>query len=290
MKISIAIAAVSVAAALASSRQVKTDETDVVCRSTESLRAKIAKSHKVVGEDLWYGYRRTKFDFGGREAWIVEPSVAAAKGMPWTWTMQWAEAFVDRTGILDCLKKGYHHVTIDLFGTRMDEIGLEAAAAYQKFLVDELGFAPKANLVGMSWGGFFSTRYAAAYPGNVRRIYLDAPLMNFDGFGGDAMKTPTAAAAKIGPWAGKQPKDGHWSTDPRMPVNLSVPIAKAGIPVYLLYGGQDQTVIPSLNCERFAKSFKAAGGEITVVKRDLFGHHPHGLDPDKTQPIVDFFR
>jgi hypothetical protein len=26
-----------------------------------------------------------------------------------------------------------------------------------------------------------------------------------------------------------------------------------------------------------------------VIPRDLFGHHPHGLDPDKTQPIADFF-
>lgn len=26
------------------------------------------------------------------------------------------------------------------------------------------------------------------------------------------------------------------------------------------------------------------------VPRDLFGHHLHGLDPDKTQPIVDFFK
>jgi len=278
------------AAAAAAIAAVSFAQQEDLGREGGALRAKLAKAHKVTDEDSWHGYRRTKFDFGGYAAWIVEPSVPAAKGMPWTWTMQWADAFVDRTGVLDCLKRGYHHVTIGLFDTRMDEKGVEAAAAYQAFLVNELGFAPKANLIGMSWGGFFSTRYAAAHPENVRRIYLDAPLMNFDNFGGDAMKTPTAAAAKIGPWAGKPPADGCWSTDPRMPVNLAEPIAKAGIPIYLLYGGQDQTVFPEQNCERFITSFKAAGGEITVVKRDYFGHHPHGLDPDKTKPIVDFFQ
>ena len=247
----------------------------------ESLRAKIARSCKITDEDMWYGYRRTKFDFGGRGAWIVEPSTFAAGGMPWTWTMQWAEAFVDRTGVLDLLKRGYHHVTIDLFDTRMDGNGLEAAAAYQAFLVKELGFAPKANLVGMSWGGFFSTRYAAAYPENVRRICLDAPLLNFDGFANPDY-------GRIGIWAHRRPADGVWSQDPELPINKAEEIAAAGIPVLLVYGGADTVVPPAHNCLPFAERFKAAGGTLTEIPRDLFGHHPHGLDPDKLKPIVDF--
>ncbi len=247
-----------------------------------SLRAKIARAHKITGEDMWYGYRRTKFDFGGREAWIVEPSTFSAEGTPWTWTIQWAEAFVDRTGVLDLLRRGWHHVTIDLFDTRMDEKGIETAAAFQDFLVTELGFAPKANLVGMSWGGFFSTRYAAAHPGNVRKIYMDAPLLNFDGFGNPDY-------GRIGVWVNRKPADGVWVNDPEMPVNKAEAIAKAGIPVLLVYGGCDTVVPPAQNCMIFAERFKAAGGDLQEIPRNLFGHHPHGLDPDKTQPIVDFF-
>ena len=243
-----------------------------------SLRAKIAKRHAITGEDMWQGYRRTKFDFGGRTAWIVEPSVAPRDGMPWTWTLQWAEAFVDRTGVPDLLKRGFHHATIDLFDTRMDEAGLAAAAAFQKFLVEDLGLAPKANLVGMSWGGFFATRYAAAHPANVAKLYLDAPLLCFDGFKLD-----------IGPWAARRPASGAWADDPEMPVNKAERLAAAKIPVLLLYGGEDQTVPAKLNCERVLPRFKAAGGTVDVIRRDLFGHHPHGLDPDKTRPIVDFF-
>ncbi len=246
-------------------------------RAGTSVHAKIAKSYKIISEDMWYGYRRTKFDFNGRTGWVVQPSVKPLDGMPWTWTMQWAEAFVDRTGVLDLLRKGYHHVTLDLFDTRMDEKGLAEAAEFQKFLVETLGFAPKANLVGMSWGGFFSTRYANAYPQNVRRIYLDAPLLNFDKF-----------THGVGPWTATKPAD--WSKDPRMPVNMAEVLAKTGIPILLLYGGEDQTVLPRFNCEMFAQRFKAAGGSITVQKRGCFGHHPHGVDPDKTAVIQDFFR
>ena len=244
------------------------------------LRAKIVAKHRIVGEDVWYGCRRTKFDFNGRVAWVVEPDVRPLAGRPWTWTMQWAEAYVDRTGVPDLLKRGFHHATIDLYPTRMDESGLVAAEAFQRYLVDELGFAPKANLIGMSWGGFFSTRYAAAYPQNVARIYFDAPLMTFDGFGG-------MTEQRVGSWAKCGVTD--WSADPRMPVNLAGTVAKAGIPVLLLYGGQDVVVDPTRNCELFVSRFKAAGGKVEVVKRAMFGHHPHGLDPDKTGPIVDFF-
>ena len=250
-------------------------------RRGESLRAKIAKRHRIVREDMWYGYCRTTFEFNGHEAWIVEPACTPAEGRPWTWTMQWAEAFVDRTGVLDLLKRGYHHVTIDLFDTRMNEKGLADAAAYQEFLVKELGFAPQANLVGMSWGGFFSTRYAAAHPENVAKIYYDAPLMNFAGFA-----SPTEAS--IGSWAKLGVTD--WNADPRMPVNLAEPIAKAGIPVLILYGGQDMVVNPALNCERFVPAFKNAGGDIRVEKRDLYGHHPHGFEHGDIPRIVEYFK
>ncbi len=252
------------------------------------LAEKISAKKQVLRRDTWYGYRRTVFDFEGHEAWVVSPKCAPAAGQPWTWTMQWAEAYVDRTGVLDLLAKGWHHVTIDTFRHRMDEEGLRVSRAFQRFLVEELGFAPKANLVGMSWGGFFSTRYAATFPECVGKIYLDAPLMNFDGFakvGG----TPTENAAQIGPWANMPPADGNWSADPRMPVNMADPLAKAGIPILLLYGGQDATVPPSRNCELFAERFKAADGKIDIHHRALYGHHPHGEDPDKTSSIVSFF-
>ena len=251
-------------------------------RAGTSLHARIAKRFRIVGEDLWYGYRRTKFDFNGFVAWVVEPSVKPVEGRPWTWTMQWAEAYVDRTGVPDLLRRGWHHVTLELYATRMDDTGVAAAAAFQKFLVDELGFAPKANLVGMSWGGFFSTRYAAAHPANVARIYLDAPLLDL---GGRGDITPD----RIGPWAKMGLDDAGLTAHPGMPVNLAEKIAAARIPILLLYGGQDQTVPPARNCELFAARFRQAGGLIDVEKRPLFGHHPHGVDPDKTGRIVNFF-
>ena len=133
------------------------------------LYEKVAATRTNVVCDTWHGFSRVRFDFMGHAAWIVEPKVGPALGVPWTWTMQWADAFVDRQGCLDLLKR--------------------------------------------VWASRFSS-YTA---------------------------------------------------------------------------GRTRSCPPALNCELFANRFRAAGGDIRVTRRGLFGHHPHGVDPDKTDLVADFF-
>ena len=171
-------------------------------------------------------------------------------------------------------------MSVDIFRHRMDAEGLAVAKAFQDFLVRDLGFAQKARLIGMSWGGFFSVRYAANYPACVDRIYLDAPLLSFTKFAKPDEKT-------IGPWAAKAPADGNWDADPEMPVNMAEKIAAARIPVLLLYGGVDAVVPPEANCLPFASRLKKAGGEIAIVPRASYAHHPHGVE-ESENTIVDF--
>ena len=241
------------------------------------LEARIAAKHKVVISDSWGGGHRIVFDFNGRKGWVIEPA-KAAPGSPWVWTMQWMGAFLNRTGAPALVARGWHHVHLEAFDTRADENGLRALAEFQRYLVEELGFARRANLIGMSWGGFYSVRYACAYPEAVKKIYLDAPLLCFDRF-----------KLNIGPWLESRPPEGDWVSDPRMPLNMAEKLAATGIPVYLLYGGHDQTVDPKSNCEPFVERFRKAGGEITVEKRELYGHHPHGFEAEDIGRIIAYF-
>ena len=240
------------------------------------IKAKVEKDHTVIAVDQFHGFDRVVFDFDGYEAWVVCPVGGTREGRPWTWTMQWATAFVPRTNVPQMLRDGYHHVTINTFKHRMDETGLKVSAAFQKYLVEKLGFAPKAYLIGMSWGGFFSIRYANRYPQDVAKIYMDAPLLCFkDGRLG------------IGPWEGQEPAGG-WVTSPEMPRNMAESIAKADIPLLVLYGGMDTTCPPDYNCEPFMERFRAAGGDLTVKKRGLYAHHPHGVE-ESDDSIKEFF-
>ena len=49
--------------------------------------------------DLWHGFVRHRFAVDGATAWVVEPRQAAL-GKPWTWCLEFPDAFTDRTGVL----------------------------------------------------------------------------------------------------------------------------------------------------------------------------------------------
>ena len=259
----------------------------------ESLRMKVAKKCTIKREDMWHGYRRTQFEFKGRTAWIVEPSIEPLVGsrvprdrdergaMQWAWTMLWPDCNVERMRVTDLLKRGFHYAYIDLFDTRMDDAGVEAAVEFQDFLVKELGFAPKANLIGVSWGGFMAARYVAEKPANVAKIYFDNALLTFDGY-------KPLAKVGLGPWEKSAPSGG-WRDDPRMPVNRAPALAKAGIKVLLVYGTSDVAVKPSANSVPFAAKFKAEGGDAKVLVHAEYGHHPHGVESDEKDAVIGFF-
>lgn len=246
-----------------------------------SLRAKIAAKRKIVREDMWHGYRRTQFDFRGRRAWIAEPSIAPRRDSAWIWNMLWPDFDVERVCAPDLLRRGFHYAYVELFDTRMDKSGVEVAAEFQSFLVKELGFAPKASLIGISWGGFMAAEYAAAKPENVAKIYFDNALLTFDGY-----RPPRGVG--LGPWEKSAPKDG-WRGDPRMPVSLAPALAKAGIQALLVYGTSDVAVKPSANSVPFAARFKSAGGKAKVLAHAEYGHHPHGVEIGEKSAVIGFF-
>ena len=254
--------------------------------------AKIAARFGTTGQDEMQGFLRTRFVMGGCEAWVVEPEKPAADGR-WVWCMEWPGAFQDRTGVKALLSAGYRWVTYNpatkeiYAGNQNDEM-IAKRRAFQRFLVDELGFAPKCGLIGMSWGGYYSVRYASTHPDCVAAIYLDAPLLDF---------TTLSSFKGTGNWGRKGlskyypfiTEEYVGKDDPYQSVNRAEPIAKAGIPILCLYGGKDTVVPPGSNCEPFAASFERAGGDIMIEKRGKYGHHPHGVEPNEVQRIVNFF-
>ena len=235
----------------------------------------------------WYGFKRHNFEIDGHAGFIVEPR-NPAPGLPWTWCLQWAEAFVPRTPALKLLERGFHHVHLDVFSTYMNE---EGVAVLEKFyaLLMSLGFCPKGALIGMSYGGLFSWRWAEEHPETVAAIYLDAPVCDL-GFNNTACnfklkehQTSEYAKRQV---AYGYPADGDLSRHPLSPINNYQAIAKAKIPIFCIRSGQDQSVIPEKNIDVMAENLKNAGNPIEILDRPLWGHHPHGLDDP--QPLVDF--
>lgn len=241
--------------------------------------------------DDWYGYRRHNFVFENCNGFIVEPPHPAT-GLPWSWCIQWPEAFVPRTPALKLLERGFHHVFLDVYSTYLNEGGV---AKLEKFyaILQSLHFHKKCALFGMSYGGLFSLRWAAEHPETVGVMWLDAPVCNL-GFAAARnkrnatpvmLKTMQAEAKKH--FAAYHVRNLKGLLEhPLNPLNKYQPLAQAKIPILAIRSGQDQSVLPEQNIDLLEEKISSAGGRIQVVRRDLFGHHPHGLDDPS--PLVDF--
>jgi len=238
----------------------------------------------------WHGYTRHNFELEGHAGFIVEPP-NPAPGLPWSWCTQWAEAFVERTPALKLLERGFHHVFLDVFETKFNEEGIKILEKFYA-LLQNLGFHPQGALIGMSYGGLCSLRWAQEHPETVGAIYLDAPVCDL-GFtcsreneclNDDMRKFMTHEAQAISVAYGVPPEKLH--EHPLSPLNNYHRIAEDKVPILCIRSGQDQSVNPVTNIDILEKRLKEAGGDIQIVRRDLYGHHPHGLDDP--QPLVDF--
>ncbi len=239
----------------------------------------------------WYGFIRHNFEIDGCKAFIVEPP-NPAPGLPWCWCMQWAEAFVPRTPALKLLERGFHHMHIDVFSTYMNSDGIKKVEKFYA-LLQKLGFNKKAALIGMSYGGLFSWRWAAEHPETVGAIYADCPVCDLAFMAGRTAADADEAMLKSCLSEGQKNMAAYGVDNaedlrnhPLSPLNNYQAIADAKIPILVLRGGQDLTVLPKSNIDIFEERLKAAGGDITVINRDCYGHHPHGMDDPR--PLVDF--
>lgn len=255
---------------------------------------RIAAKCKVLSRDRMQGFDRIRFEFEGCMAWVVEPAKPAEKS-PWVWCMEWPTAFQNRTGVKELLSAGYRWVAFNpafgwnkkpVAGNQNDDM-VEKRNRFQKFLVAELGLEERCCLVGMSWGGFYSVRYASIHPESVKAIYLDAPLLDFSTLSSFKSKTWKSLTA----YYPQVTKDYVGADDPLQPVSpaRAEAIAKANIPVLLIYGAKDTVVPAESNCLRFADAFEKAGGHLKLWRDNLRGHHPHGLEPGEGAVFVNFF-
>lgn len=255
---------------------------------------RIAVKCKVLSRDRMQGFDRIRFEFEGCMAWVVEPAKPAEKS-PWVWCMEWPTAFQNRTGVKELLSAGYRWVAFNpafgwnkkpVAGNQNDDM-VEKRNRFQKFLVAELGLEERCCLVGMSWGGFYSVRYASMHPECVKAMYLDAPLLDFSTL--SSFKGKTCEQLKA--FYPQVTKDYVGADDPLQPVSpaRAEAIAKAKIPVLLIYGAKDTVVPAESNCLRFADAFEKAGGHLKLWRDNLRGHHPHGLELGEGVVFVNFF-
>jgi pimeloyl-ACP methyl ester carboxylesterase len=232
----------------------------------------------------WHGFNIYKFEHAGAACRVVTPK-AAAPGKPWIWRARFF-GHEPQTDIA-LLKRGFHVAYCDVSNL----LGAPQAVArwndFYAFATKTLGLSERVALEGMSRGGLIVFNWAAANPEKVSCIYGDAPVCDFKSWPagkGEGSGAPGVWRQCLMAYGFKD--EAEALSYKANPIDHAAALAKAKIPVIIVYG-KDDTVVPAAeNCLLFAKHFKAAGGEITVIGKDNCGHHPHSLKDPKR--IVEF--
>lgn len=234
--------------------------------------------------ELWHGFEMTRFTFEDREAIIVFPK-EARPGNPWALKTEYWDAFPDVEVRL--LEQGYHVAYVKNKNRWFTREECDAKARFVRFVSKTHSLNSKCIPVGMSCGGGYAVKFGGMYPELIQCMYIDAPVMNFCSIPG---KHGDPHSEKI--WDEEFIYAYPGIKRYQLPGSQEHPICQADslishhVPILLVYGEEDQTVLYEENGKLLAEAF-AGTGLLTVIKVPLRGHHPHGMTVDNSI-IVDY--
>jgi pimeloyl-ACP methyl ester carboxylesterase len=179
---------------------------------------------------------------------VLEPKTSAP-GKPWVFRPDWVEPddVVDQA----LLARGYYIVT-GAVPYNADGPSLAQWSTIYNYLVAH-GFSTKPVMAGAGGAAGEAYSWAIENPEKVACIYAENPYL-------------------------------HSNTAQVQPLDNLAPLAKAGVPILHVCGGED----PWLNSQTrtLEKRYTELGGKITVLVQADQAHYP--LSPKDPNPVVDF--
>ena len=231
----------------------------------------------------FHGYECAEFKLHGRDCKVVKPKKTRTD-RPWMWRARfWGHE--PQTDIA-LLERGYHLVYCDQAERMANEQNIREWNEFYKLLHDG-GLSKKVAMEGMSRGGVYVMNWAAANPDKVAAVYIDNPLLDmkamYYGPNGEEKPENEISVGINANWGMDRSKikDFHES-----PIDKIDQIIKGKYPILILCAELDQAAVNSQNTFPFEKKIREKGGDITVIIKGGFGHHPHSFPNPSI--IVDF--
>lgn len=232
---------------------------------------------------MWNGFESKEFMFAERKAVIVYPKVKPNGKM--LLKTEYLNAFPNFD--IAMLEKGYYLIHIYHRNRWAPDEETNIMAEFVKHCAKELGADERCVLEGMSAGGMQAVRFAQLYPELCAVLYLDAPVMNLLSllnYGeGKAEETDRRWLEMVSAHGFNRSSVLSFRKNPIDNMEILI---ENNIPVIMLYGNCDTTVVYEENGRVLENFYKENNGTICVIEKSMCEHHPHGLD-DPTL-IVEF--
>lgn len=237
----------------------------------------------------WKGYQRFDFDVYGKVCYVVLPKDAAS-GNPWVWRARFPGYHSEADMLL--LERGFHVAHMNTNGMLGSPTAMEHWDAFYALLTGGYGLSKKPALEGVSRGGLFVYRWAAAHPEHVACIYGDTPVCDFKSW-------PLGQGKGLGheeTW-NRLLKEYEMTKEEALlfegnPIDGLEAIAKAGIPLLHIVSLSDRVVPPTENTFVLAERYRKLGGSIDIIEIPVgteksSGHHFDHPDPKRVADFIE---
>ncbi|NEW08267.1 prolyl oligopeptidase family serine peptidase [Paenibacillus sp. SYP-B3998] len=243
------------------------------------------QSDAIMEQPFENGAVRKDFYLNGREAVLICPQTPAP-GRPWVWRAEFLGAFdyADRA----LLEEGWHLAYYRLSHMFGCPYAISLMHHFQQHLEISYNLSPRAVMFGFSRGGLYAMNYAAAYPNNVRLLYLDAPVLDirsWPGGKGQGQGSPKDWEKCLAIYGiNDETAKGFYGN----PLDHIDKIASALLPIMVVVGDRDRVVPFEENTAILEARIRSLKGNIQVLVKPGIDHHPHSLeDPE---PIIEFIK
>lgn len=249
------------------------------------LNAQVDVAFEGEAIDSWHGFKRHRFRFEDKDAWIVEPKQPRGDGS-FSWCMMFPDAFTQRCAAPLLLERGFYHAYLDVGNTFGAPEAVQTLGRFHEML-QKRGFAKKTVLIGISRGGLYAHRYATEFSERVAVIYGDAPVLDFKSWPGGLGEGKGSASdwelcKKLYGFANDEEAKQYKGN----PIDTLDGLAKQNIALVYVVGDKDDVVPYQENARIVEERFAKLGGQVQVFHKPDVGHHPHGLDDPA--PVVAF--
>lgn len=230
---------------------------------------------------MWNETQVHRFRFEGRDALIVVPEGSANGRLLWK-----AEYFGAFPGFEEAMvERGYHLCFITHENRWAPPTEVEISARFLAHVAAKYGLDPKCIAVGMSCGGLLSANLAIAHPELIGVMYLDAPVLNLLSMAGlgEAEFRPEMFREMVAAYGFDRSTIVAFRDSP---IDHLDAFLKSRIPLLMLYGNADMTVIYEENGRVLEHFYRTHALPLKVISRSTAGHHPHGLEDPA--PMIEF--